>query len=90
METLKTAYGIVNAYLNNIFTAGGIIVHISFVDKRNKMHIVIMQRSFSGEWEFDNREKYPEWILSLENEFERLIVKNHLRGFRQPPIATTE
>lgn len=82
MELLDTAYGTFNIYVNRIFTEEEILLHISFVDKQNKTHIVMM-RYTSGKWSFDQPEKHPSWILHLKDEFVSLIAKNSIREFRE-------
>jgi hypothetical protein len=82
MELLDTAYGTFNIYVNRIFTKEEILLHISFVDKQNKTHIVMM-RYTSGKWSFDQPEKHPSWILHLKDEFVSLIAKNSIREFRE-------
>jgi hypothetical protein len=82
MELLETSYGTFNIYVNRIFTKEEILLHISFVDKQNKTHIVMM-RYTSGKWSFDQPEKHPSWILHLKDEFVSLIAKNSIREFRE-------
>ena len=82
MELLETSYGTFNIYVNRIFTEEEILLHISFVDKQNKTHIVMM-RYTSGKWSLDQPEKHPSWILHLKDEFVSLIAKNSIREFRE-------
>lgn len=81
MELLETSYGTFNIYVNHVVTEEEILLHISFVDKQNKTHIVLMRYN-SGKWLFDQPERYPDWILRLKDEFINLIAKNSIREFR--------
>lgn len=82
MELLETAYGTFSIYVNRVFTEEEILLHISFVDKQNKTHIVIMRYN-SGKWLFDQPEKHPAWVIHLKDEFISLIAKNSIREFRE-------
>ena len=79
MKTLATPYGNFNIYLNYLTSIQGNSLHISFVDKHNHVHMIIMEKSVSDKWEFDDNKKYPLWILSLKNEFETLIAMYDLK-----------
>lgn len=81
MEVLDTSYGTFNIYVNRVVTEEEMLLHISFVDKQNKTHIVLM-RYVSGKWSFDQPERYPAWVLGLRDEFINLIAKNSIREFR--------
>lgn len=82
METLETAYGVFNTYVNRVITPEEILIHISFVDKQNKTHIVLL-RFASGKWSFDKPEKHPGWVVDLKDEFINLIAKNSIRELRE-------
>jgi hypothetical protein len=86
METLETTYGTFNIYVNRIVTQEEILLHISFVDKQNKTHIVLM-RFTSGKWSFNEPEKLPGWIVNLKDEFINAIAKNSIRELREGVTA---
>ena len=81
MEVLDTIYGSFNVYVNRVVTEEEILLHISFVDKQNKTHIVLL-KYILGRWSFDEPQKYPDWVIGLKDEFINLIAKNSIREFR--------
>ena len=82
METLETIYGTFNIYVNRVITPEEILLHISFVDKQNNTHIILM-RFASGKWLFDEPERHPDWVIDLKDRFISLIAKNSLRELRE-------
>lgn len=86
METLETAYGTFNIYVNRVVTQEEILLHLSFVDKQNKTHIVLM-RFTTGKWSFDQPEKLSGWIVNLKEEFINAIAKNSIRELREGVTA---
>lgn len=86
METLETAYGTFNIYVNRVVTQEEILLHLSFVDKQNKTHVVLM-RFTTGKWSFDQPEKLSGWIVNLKEEFINAIAKNSIRELREGVTA---
>lgn len=74
MELLKTPHGIFNCYVNPVQFLDEIYYHISFVDKSNKTHTVLMSKSESG-WTFLNQDSLPSWIPYLQEQFAEMIEK---------------
>jgi hypothetical protein len=75
---METPNGMVSLYFNGLLTADGIRYHISFVDREGKVHIIIMDEH-KGRWKIINPQNYPEWIVSLESEFE-ILIRQRLRA----------
>jgi hypothetical protein len=74
MERLQTLYGTVNAYINKLPSNGEPQIHVSFVDNKNKLHVLLMQY-YSAGWKFAEHEKHPAWVTSLEEQL-NLLIKN--------------
>lgn len=84
METLQTPYGNFNVYLNPLYSAQGNYFHISFVDKKNKLHVILMQEKW-GVWLITDPGKQPDWILALSSQLDKLIIKEQLKTYK--PVA---
>jgi hypothetical protein len=78
METLKTPQGTFTIYINPLNSPEGRQFHISFIDKQNKLHIVLMKRK-EGVWVLAEPEKHPDWIKDLHCKFDELIIREQLR-----------
>jgi len=74
METLETPYGNFTIYVNRLTLPEENLLHISFVDKRNKTHVVLMRHSM-GNWVFRNIKNTPLWIVSMQDLLNDLILK---------------
>lgn len=74
MERLQTLYGSVNAYINKLPPNGELQIHVSFVDNKNKLHILVMEHDIAG-WKITEQEKHPAWVASLEEQLNSLIKK---------------
>lgn len=85
MERLQTLYGSVNAYINKLFVNGELQIHVSFIDNKNKLHILLMQKG-SAKWKIAEQEKYPSWVTALEGQLNSLI-KNAIAGEYYLPKA---
>jgi hypothetical protein len=77
MEKLKTSYGVLNIYLNRIDSPDESLVHLSFVDKNNKAHIVLMKRRLD-KYVFVEPEKLAGWIIDLQQQLNELIRRDFL------------
>ena len=73
MEKLETLYGSFNVYLNKLPSVDGLFFHVSFVDRKNKVHCILM-RYHSGLWTITEREKHPAWVLALEERLRKLVL----------------
>jgi hypothetical protein len=80
METLETSYGTFNVYVNYLTSSEESLIHISFVDKSGKTHIILMKR-LAGTWVCINPEEIPQWILDLKEQFNALITREALRTY---------
>lgn len=78
METLQTPYGSFNVYVNALYSEGEHLIHISFVDNKNQLHVVLMQES-GGQWMIANQYQLAGWIISLQSKLETLISRELLR-----------
>jgi hypothetical protein len=85
MNILETSYGRFHIYLNYLPSPDENLAHLSFVDKSNKTHIVLM-RQLNGKWFFANPETLPHWIVSLQQQFDILVTGEILRNY-QPSVA---
>jgi hypothetical protein len=86
MNILETTYGRFHVYINYLLSEEENMAHLSFVDKNNKTHIVLM-RQFNGKWLLVQPETLSHWIVNLEEQFDILITTELLRNY-QPAIAT--
>ncbi len=86
MNILGTTYGRFHVYINHLPSEEENLVHLSFVDKNNKTHIVLM-RQLNGKWFLAHPGTLPHWIANLEEQFDILITKELLRSY-QPAIDT--
>jgi len=85
MERIETFYGPFNVYLNRLSNSHENLYHISFVDKQNKAHVVLLTR-YMNQWSFVNEENLPDWIISLKAQFEVLIRRSFRSDF-SPSMA---
>jgi hypothetical protein len=67
MKRIKTPYGSFNTYINRLPECDDTF-SISFVDKNNKSHIVLMQ-CICESWVMINAYLQTEWILKLLPQF---------------------
>lgn len=74
MERLQTLYGSVNAYINKLSSNGELQIHVLFVDNKNKLHILVIERVLA-EWKITEQERHPAWVTSLEEQLNSLIKK---------------
>lgn len=74
MQRLVTNYGNFNVYINRYPGSADNVFHISFVDRKNKLHVIFMREDYNR-WIFINRERIPEWVLSHELQFQALILR---------------
>lgn len=75
MEKLQTVYGSCNVYINKLASAEeGIFYHVSFVDKKNKAHILLVRYDYEVSVILQ-KEIHPNWILALEGQLHQ-IIKN--------------
>jgi hypothetical protein len=72
MELLQTPFGSFPVYLNRLFESQEITFHVSFVDKNNKLHVVLMQCTAEKSI-IMNRESLPEWIVALQDQLDVMI-----------------
>lgn len=79
METLQTPYGRVTIYLNHLPEENSF--HVSFVDKSNKTHTILMHYDGSR-WVFSSTEHVPHWFVSFEAELNHLITKECISSYR--------
>lgn len=86
MNILETSYGRFHIYVNYLPSQDENLIHLSFVDKDNKTHIVLM-RQVNGKWLFAHPETLPHWIISLQEQFDILATKELIRN-HQLLIAT--
>jgi hypothetical protein len=86
MNILETSYGRFHIYVNYLPSQDENLAHLSFVDKNNKTHIVLM-RQLNGKWFFADPEALPHWIVSLQQQFDTLVTGEILRNY-QPSVAT--
>jgi hypothetical protein len=49
-------------------------IHVSFVDNKSKLHVLLMQYYSTG-WKIAEQEKHPAWVNSLEEQL-NLLIKN--------------
>lgn len=81
MNILETSYGRFHIYVNYLPSEDENLIHLSFVDKNNKTHIVLM-RQLNGKWFFAEPEALPHWIISLQERFDILITGEILRNYQ--------
>lgn len=67
MKQIRTPYGVFNAYTNRLPESNDTF-NISFVDKNNKTHIVLLQ-CITDQWIMINAYIHPEWIVKLLPQF---------------------
>ncbi len=72
MERLQTLYGSFNVYVNKLVSNEELQFHVSFVNQKNKLHILLMQYSAGG-WKIAEKENQPGWIVALEGQMNNLI-----------------
>jgi hypothetical protein len=85
MDILETPYGRFHIYVNYLPSEDENLIHLSFVDKNNKTHIVLM-RQFNNQWHFEHSEKLPHWIINLQHQFDILITREMIRSYH-PSVA---
>ncbi|MBO9682292.1 MAG: hypothetical protein J7502_06435 [Flavisolibacter sp.] len=85
MNILETSYGRFHIYVNYLPSQDENLIHLSFVDKNNKTHIVLM-RQLNGKWFFANPETLSDWIIGLEEQFDILITGEILKNYQ--PLVT--
>lgn len=81
MEKLQTLFGNLNVYINRLPAPEENIFHVSFVDKQNKTHSILMHYD-SERWAFCHREQIPMWVTELENPLGDLISKEMVQDRR--------
>jgi hypothetical protein len=77
MKKLTTPFGSFNVYLNRLAETEEETFHISFVDKDNKVHIIMMKWA-SDTLSFVNVEQLPEWVFSMRQQLIDLIMHETL------------
>lgn len=78
MEILETSYGTLSVYVNPLISSEENLFHLSFVDKNNKTHSILMKED-DGKWMFADPVSVPDWITGLHQQFNTLISKELLR-----------
>lgn len=81
METLQTPHGKFTICLNPIYTPIETLFHVSFVDKNNKTHRMLMHCDFDL-WKFSCPEEVPDWFINMEPQLGDLITRECLKGYR--------
>lgn len=84
METIQTPYGAVTVYINRLHSEEDPSFHISFVDNRNKLYIVLLQE-VSDQWTISNKEILPDWVVALQTRFV-LMVRREMLKEQEVPI----
>lgn len=74
MKQIKTPHGTFAIYINRVTVDSREFHHLSFVDKENRVQIVLMQHA-EGQWSFANEFQLPEWITSMRTWFITLIMQ---------------
>jgi hypothetical protein len=74
MERLQTLYGTVSAYIYKLPSNREPQIHVSFVDNKSKLHVLLMQY-YSVGWKIAEHEKHPAWVNSFEKQL-NLLIKN--------------
>ena len=83
MERLQTLYGSVNVYINKMFLNEELQIHVSFVDNKNKLHVLLMQRSPAG-WKIAEQANHAGWIMALEGQLNSLIKNAVISDYYLP------
>lgn len=81
MNKLETSYGRFHIYVNCLSAEDENLIHLSFVDKNNKTHVVLM-RQVNSKWVFAHPEALPHWIISLEEQFDTIATKELTRNYQ--------
>ena len=73
VKRLKTIYGYYNFYFNRIFTATGVRYHVSVRDTKSNRSYMFNMEEKQDSWTISDISGCPEWITSLEKEYEKAI-----------------
>lgn len=76
MNIMETSYGRFHIYVNHLPSHDENLVHLSFVDKNNKTHIVLM-RQLNSKWFFADPGALPHWIIGLQEQFDILVTEKY-------------
>jgi hypothetical protein len=87
MEFLQTPFGSFTVYLNRLSESQENNFHISFVDKNNRLHVVLVQWT-EEKCIIANRESLPDWIVALQDQLDVMIRKELLQ--EQPLISIVD
>jgi hypothetical protein len=75
MERMQSPHGNFNVYVNLLRSEGEMVFHISFVDKKNKLHVLLLRQE-NNAWSLMNPEQQPHWVLELLPQLQELLVKH--------------
>jgi hypothetical protein len=75
MEKLITSNGSYNVYINRLPEIDEETFHLSFIDKNNKLHTFLMT-CVNDNWQIKEDRSYDTWILALQPQLHRFIVKH--------------
>lgn len=75
MEKLITSNGSYNVYINRLPEIDEKTFHLSFIDKNNKLHTLLMT-CVNDNWQIKDDQSYDTWILALQPQLHQFIVKH--------------
>jgi hypothetical protein len=86
---IESMHGYLNFYFNSLPSSDFNKLHVSVIDRENKLITFEMNELAKGVWVVADRIKTPHWILSMEDRLTWEIFRNSSQNIQKSKLEAT-